>query len=170
MLPDDELESLVTQALARDPFVERFDIQVNAVDSTVYLTGAVDSLFDKARAEDLASTTLGVMEVKNYLEVLDLFTQLGAEPLMSDFPPTDYGWHRPRRPDSSKSDEQIRRDIENQMWWSTQVDADQVSVDVEDGVATLTGTVESWSERDAATKNAYDGGAVLVRNRLRVEW
>jgi osmotically-inducible protein OsmY len=170
LLPDDELVSLVGKALARDPYVERFHIEVNAVDGTIYLTGVVDSFFDKARAEDLACTTVGVMEVKNHLEVLDSVTLWGTEPLMSDFPPADYGWYSPRRPDTSKSDEQIRRDIENQMWWSTQVDSDQVSVMVDDGVATLTGTVDSWREREAATKNAYDGGAVLVRNNLKVEW
>jgi osmotically-inducible protein OsmY len=170
MLPDDELESLVGKAFARDPYVERFNIQVNAIDGTIYLTGVVDSFFDKARVEDLASTTVGVMEVKNHLDVLDAVTLWGTEPLMSDFSPTDYGWYGPRRPDTSKSDEQIRSDIENHLWWSTQVDSDQVAVAVEDGVATLTGTVDSWRERDAATKNAYDGGAVLVRNELRVEW
>ena len=170
MLPDDELESLVGKALARDPYVERFAIEVDAIDGTVYLTGTVESFFDKARVEDLASTTVGVMEVKNHLEVLDSVTWWGTEPLMSDFPPAGYRWYGPRRPDTSKSDEQIRRDIENQLWWSTQVDSDQVAVAVEDGGATLTGTVDSWRERDAATKNAYDGGAVMVRNKLDVAW
>ena len=170
LLPDDEIESMVENVLGRDPYVERFDIEVKAIDGTIYLTGVVDSFFEKARVEDLASTTVGVMEVKNHIEVLDPVTLWGAEPIMSDFLPTDYGWYRPRRPDTSKIDEQIRRDIENQMWWSTQVDSDQVAVAVEDGVATLTGTVDSWRERDAATKNAYDGGAVLVRNKLEVNW
>jgi len=36
-------------------------------------------------------------------------------------------------------------------------------------VAELTGTVDSWSERDAATDNAYEGGAVSVDNDLEVE-
>jgi osmotically-inducible protein OsmY len=43
-------------------------------------------------------------------------------------------------------------------------------VKVENGVATLPGTVDNWRERDAAAKNAYDGGAVLVRNKLKVAW
>jgi osmotically-inducible protein OsmY len=41
---------------------------------------------------------------------------------------------------------------------------------VTNGIATLTGTVGSWSERQAATKNAYDGGATLVSNDLTVDY
>jgi hypothetical protein len=41
-------------------------------------------------------------------------------------------------------------------------------VNVTDGVARLEGTVDSWSERAAATENAYEGGAVWVDNDLRV--
>jgi hypothetical protein len=40
---------------------------------------------------------------------------------------------------------------------------------VDDGVATLTGTVDSWSEYDAAVNNAYEGGAVYVDNELLVK-
>jgi hypothetical protein len=33
----------------------------------------------------------------------------------------------------------------------------------------LTGTIDSWSERLAATENALEGGAIAVYNQLRVE-
>jgi hypothetical protein len=56
------------------------------------------------------------------------------------------------------------------MWWSTKVDSDQALVKVENGVATLPGTVDSQRKQDAATMNTYDGGAVLVRNKLKVAW
>jgi len=32
----------------------------------------------------------------------------------------------------------------------------------------LTGTVENWREYHAAEENAYEGGAVIVSNRLEV--
>jgi osmotically-inducible protein OsmY len=51
--------------------------------------------------------------------------------------------------------------IEDQLWWSPFVDANEVTVEVEDGVATLSGTADSWSERGAARDNAYDGGATV---------
>jgi hypothetical protein len=40
---------------------------------------------------------------------------------------------------------------------------------VQRGVATLTGTVGSWSESNAAANNAYEGGAVYVDNELKVK-
>ena len=54
------------------------------------------------------------------------------------------------------------------MWWSPFVDEDEVNVEVEDGVATLTGTVDHWGEWKAAEDNAFDGGAWKVRNKLEV--
>jgi osmotically-inducible protein OsmY len=41
-------------------------------------------------------------------------------------------------------------------------------VTVNDGVALLTGVVDDLRARRAATANALEGGAVQVRNRLRV--
>lgn len=43
-----------------------------------------------------------------------------------------------------------------------------ITVEVEDGVATLTGTVESWGEYRAAAENALEGGAIMVDNELEV--
>jgi len=40
---------------------------------------------------------------------------------------------------------------------------------VDDGTATLTGTVESWNEFWAAEENALEGGAVAVDNDLIVD-
>jgi hypothetical protein len=48
------------------------------------------------------------------------------------------------------------------------VDSDEITVAVNGQVARLSGTVDSWSEREAAVKNAYDGGAISVENDLRV--
>ncbi len=56
------------------------------------------------------------------------------------------------------------------MFWSPFVDGDKVTVSVDDGVATLSGTVEDWSEHGAAIENARDGGATRVVDRLRVRY
>jgi osmotically-inducible protein OsmY len=50
------------------------------------------------------------------------------------------------------------------------VDSEEVSVTVDDGVVTLTGTVDTWSERQSAEENAYEGGAKDVMNDLRVNY
>jgi osmotically-inducible protein OsmY len=49
------------------------------------------------------------------------------------------------------------------------VNLNNVTVSVHQGIVTLTGTVGSWSERQAATKHAYAGGAIFVGNALIVE-
>lgn len=47
-------------------------------------------------------------------------------------------------------------------------DITEHNVSVEDGVATLTGAVDSWTEYNAARENAFQGGAVTVITKLRV--
>jgi osmotically-inducible protein OsmY len=69
---------------------------------------------------------------------------------------------------SHKDDEDIEEDIESELWWSPFVSSEEITVSVQDGVATLTGTVDSWRERRIATEKAYAGGAKSVRNHLRL--
>jgi osmotically-inducible protein OsmY len=64
---------------------------------------------------------------------------------------------------------EIKDDIETQFWWSPYVDLEEIEVSIDDGIATLTGTVDSWLEYDLAERNAYDGGAVAVDNNLIVQ-
>jgi hypothetical protein len=78
----------------------------------------------------------------------------------------DYGWYYlpPRRP--LKSDKLIKEDINDELFWSPFVDADQVTVTVKNGEATLSGRVGSAMEFLAAVENAYEGGAIRVDNEL----
>jgi osmotically-inducible protein OsmY len=54
------------------------------------------------------------------------------------------------------------------MWWSPFVDGYQVNVEVENGIATLEGKVDTYRELNAANESAYEGGAVWVDNELNV--
>jgi osmotically-inducible protein OsmY len=141
---NDELEKRVAAALLDDPYVERFDIDIEAVVGWVYLSGDVDTSFEKNRAERVAEGVQGVVGVVNNLEY-------------------DYQW-------VWKSDWEIRADVKDQLAWSPFVDADDISVFVSDGVVTLSGTVDSWSEYDDAEKNAFQGGAKDVVNNLTVNY
>jgi len=49
------------------------------------------------------------------------------------------------------------------------VDGSDIKVTVDNGEAELSGTVESLSEYNAATENAYEGGAVWVDNDIIIE-
>lgn len=157
----------IRAALKRDPYIERFDITSTVVDGTAYLYGTVDSYFEKSRAEDLASGTRGVFDVENYLAVDYEMPQM-YDPYIDDQYIDREEMVRYERRSPYKSDEQIEDAIEGELWWSPFVDENQVNVTVDDGIATLSGTVNSWSERRAATDNAYEGGATLVDNELIV--
>jgi osmotically-inducible protein OsmY len=65
------------------------------------------------------------------------------------------------------SDAEIRERIEEEIWWSPHVDSDDVQVTVDAGVASLTGTVDSWKERVLARQEAYEGGAADVIDRMK---
>lgn len=142
---DAEIKAKVVDALAQDPFVERYAITPVVSNGKVFLYGTVDTLFERMRAEDVASRVIGVIDVENNLELTVV-------------------------PTTRKSDWEIEQDIEDELFWSPYVDADQVNVSVDDGVATLTGAVDTWSEWKAAQDNALEGGAIRVRNDLNVKY
>lgn len=68
-----------------------------------------------------------------------------------------------------KSDTDLKLDIENQLFWRPFIDSDDVNVSVEGGIATLTGQVNSLREYVVAEKNAFEGGAVGVINRIDIQ-
>nr|WP_269433863.1 BON domain-containing protein [Desulfosarcina widdelii] len=63
----------------------------------------------------------------------------------------------------------MEEDIQNEFFWSPFVNGEDIQVRVEEGKATLTGTVDSLREFKAATENACEGGAAIVNNRLIVQ-
>lgn len=54
--------------------------------------------------------------------------------------------------------------------WSPFVDGDDITVSVKDGVVTLRGEVETYSEGQSAVDNAYEGGAKKVENDLDIHY
>lgn len=137
-----ELAEQIRYAMLRDPYVSQDHIGISVQDGIVRLSGTVDSRIEKERAEKVASRKDGVVLVKNRIKVRD----------------------RMARGD----DAQIRRAIREELFWSPFVDADDVVVVVSDGTAVLSGRASSLRERRAATKNAFDGGARRVVNRMKV--
>ena len=141
---DEDLEAHIRAALLRDAYVDRFGITVSVINGHAHLYGDVDTEFEKDRAEDAAEAIDGIVDVSNYLV-------RGDE------------W-------DAEDDWEIIQDIESELFWSPFVDSDDVNVVVLDGVATLTGTVDTLVERAAAVENAYEGGARLVDNDLLVDY
>jgi len=143
VVSDEDAAAAARLALVRDPYVDRREITVRVQNGHAHLYGTVDSETERQRAEEVTSTVVGLAHVANHLKVD--FTQ-------------------PVRPDW-----EIKQSIEQEMWWSPFVDAGEVAVDVDEGVATLRGEVDTWAERNAASTNALDGGATRVNNQLNVK-
>jgi osmotically-inducible protein OsmY len=161
---DTEIAFDVRRALFRDPYTGSYEIDVGVNDGTVTLSGTVDSYFERAEATDLASRVRGVTEVKNRMLVS------GAAVYLE--PHHYYPWHPAVLAvpiPAPQSDDAISRDIRSELFWDPFVDSTSIHIDVNAGVATLTGTVNTWRDFHAATMDAYEGGAETVVNKLRVE-
>lgn len=142
-LSDSEIESRVEGALLRDAVVERHELGAMVRNRKVYLYGTVDSYYERSRAEDVAASVQGVVDIQNSLVVDDAWP-----------------W---------KSDDDIAEDIETEYFWSVVVDPEDITVSVQDGVATLTGVVRDWQQYNAAIENAFAGGARKVKSNLQIE-
>lgn len=100
----------------------------------------------------------------------DRYGSVGTE--VGVYGPARYGYgpyferlKRRRRPD-----DEIRRDVEDALFYDTWVDADRIRVSVEDGVVTLSGTLASYDEVRYATDDAWDVDGVRgVIPRLAVD-
>lgn len=142
--PDDrELERRVELALAADAYEHRHEFQVSAHRGRVVLEGSVDSRFDLRRAEAVAGGVEGVREVQSRLE-------RGGQ----------------RR---ALADPELQARIRDGLFWDARVDEAHIQIQVEEGVATLSGWVDDWRERERAETSALEEGASHVNNQLRVE-
>jgi osmotically-inducible protein OsmY len=72
--------------------------------------------------------------------------------------------HKRRRPD-----DELKADVEEALFYDTWVDAEAITVEVSDGVVTLTGELPDYAEIRYATDDAWDVDGVRgVRTQLRV--
>jgi len=133
----------VQAALQRNPYLDRHDLTVSCYNGKVYLYGTTDTRFERSQAERAAWATSGVVDVQDNILVRQT-----------------WAW---------KSDAEIEQAIKDQLFWSPVVDNNEIQVTVENGVATLRGTVDTWHEYSTAAENAYQGGAKTVENRLHVK-
>ena len=140
-----------------DPFLEKHEINVEALDGTLFISGAVDTYYEKLRAENVLSRIEGVVSVENDLLAQDYE---GGASWKSEGTPIPVA--------RDKSDLEIEEDIENELWWSPFVNEEDINTNVDKGVAYLTGKVDSYREKKLAAINAYEGGAIFVDNQLEV--
>lgn len=173
-LSDTEIRQNIVNGLAVNSVTEGYQIDVAVEDGLVMLSGSVETFTEKTEAEWVAAGQYGVKGIDSKIEVKypSTFYWNGFYPYYSyNFPTSTYpvpamleGSHI-----APPLDDEIRRSVNNQLWWSPFVDADDVNVEVEDGTVTLTGSVDSKRESSAAVENAWEGGAWAVVNKLTID-
>lgn len=169
-LTDSEIESNVEAALNRSVFFDDGQIDAIVSNNVVELNGDVQTVTAKVRAEDIATSITGVAEVYNNIVVVQEIGDLIVAPFTQGWDFTFYPWYAATYYDAERSDAEIATDIRGELWWSPFVDSDDVVIDVNEGVATLTGSVSTLSEWRAAEENALEGGARVVVNQIEIEY
>ena len=167
-ISDQRIVLKIRKVIDRDPYLYRLVIGVDVTNGVVRLYGDVDTAFEKSHAEDVASGVYGVIKVNNTMLVKNLSNTYLYDPWVNDTILYDYYWYQNMPAFPNKSDSEITKDIKSRFFWSPFVNGDQIKVKVDEGVATLTGSVGSWIEYNVAMKNAYKAGAIYVKNKLKI--
>jgi osmotically-inducible protein OsmY len=141
---DQQIADFTRQALRRDPYVEKRNIVVECGNAHVSLYGLVDTQFEKYHAEWTAHCQQGVVHVNNYLAV--------------------------RKQWVPKSDAAIQADLDDKLAYTFVDPNNQVTAKIEDGVAILRGTVDTWSMWQAAMDQAVAAGARRPHNLIQIRY
>lgn len=139
---DPAVTTRAQEALTRDAYLSGLNLKASSHFGKVYLRGEANTQFEKQRAEDVVANVSGVLDAVNRITV-------------------DARW-------TPKSDEEIREDFQRRLRWSPVLETADVAADVSRGAMTLRGTVNSWHERKAAFRLAYQSGARRVTNNIDV--
>jgi osmotically-inducible protein OsmY len=134
--------------LKTDSVLAPFDLESRVKDGVVTLTGRVHDWSEQFHATDLAGRVRAVREVVNEIQV---------QPATGTI--------------SKHSDATVAKKIRDSFrsHWATSRVADRIRVGVKDGVATLTGDLDTWDERLEAGHVAFGTeGVWKVQNRLTV--
>jgi osmotically-inducible protein OsmY len=164
---DAVLQKRVEDALLRDQQTDARNIHVAVDKGVVTLTGSVSWYLESAEALDVTSGVPGVVRANNQLQVTNPAMPYVYRPWLDPFTPHVETWYltspRPAMPDAT-----IAKRIKENYGWSPFILEPDVHVRVQDGTATLTGTVGSYRERQAAVDSALEAGAVSVTDQLSV--
>ncbi|MBB1406942.1 BON domain-containing protein [Pseudoalteromonas sp. SG44-5] len=126
--------------------LNNFDINTDVKNGKVILTGKVNSELDKELAEELVLSLDGVTDVDNQLTVVKNMNSKSHDNMKDD-------------DGSGLTDAKITTVITTRYLFNSEVGGTNIDVDTDNGVVTLTGTVNSDAEKQLAVKiakNAQD--------------
>ncbi|MDA8163534.1 MAG: BON domain-containing protein [Desulfobacteraceae bacterium] len=139
---DDEIAINIRSKLLWNSDIDASNIEVAVAAGVATLEGTADSYWKKVKAEILAYDVIGVTQVENKLAVV---------------------------PTRNIVDEAIGEDIVDALARSGAVDLEDIDVQVESGVVTLSGTVpDARALRIARDAAAHTAGVVDVKSELEI--
>jgi len=140
---DKEIRENVETALVLSSDIEDKDINVIVSDGVVTLKGSVPSFWQKSRIEHIIGGITGVYEINDTLTIV---------------------------PTKNYIDKEIADDIIAALDRNFNVDAEKIDVLVEDGIVTLSGSVNDWRAYDAAMNTVrFTAGVVDIIDHLEIE-
>jgi osmotically-inducible protein OsmY len=140
---DADLRGSVLQALRLDSLIPQ-TIDARVDDGWVTLTGSAAWQYQRDEAEFIAGNVPGVVGVDDEIGLL-----VSPEPVTGD----------------------VERSIRRALQRTAKLDADSITVGIDDGTVVLTGTVSSWFEHDAAVAAAWAApGVTNVDDRILVDY
>jgi osmotically-inducible protein OsmY len=137
-----ELQNSVNAELRNDSSVEAERVVVTVCHGTVRLSGEVRSVLVRLAANRAAMRVRGVRAVADEMTVLD----------------------------PGNADVDVAETARRMLTWSSDVPAESVTAEVSNHVITLSGTVASQHQRDAATRAVMNlRGVTAVSNQIRLQ-
>jgi osmotically-inducible protein OsmY len=138
---DEDIARAAADAIAWNTLVPKNTLQVYVDKGRVTLEGVVDWQYQRKAAAQSVRYLAGVRDVNNHIVVTP----------------------RPNRIE-------VKANVEAALLRDAQMDANRIRVDIEGSRVILTGTVESWAERETAEHAAWGRpGVVEVDNRIKVD-